>query len=57
MVFKILDCFLLLYFLLSKVWEGLNAVKGGRTMLGETNPVSLPLFLILVFSLYKLYLF
>jgi len=22
------------------VWEGLNAVKGGRTMLGETNPQS-----------------
>ena len=32
-----LNCYFL-YFV--KVWEGLNAVKGGRTMLGETDPVS-----------------
>lgn len=26
------------FFLTVKVWEGLNVVKTGRVMLGETNP-------------------
>lgn len=27
------------FFFFTKVWEGLNVVKTGRVMLGETNPV------------------